>query len=82
MDKSKSPFEVFSDSGRFTSRESYLQKYPDALLRDDCTDVIVYNIEGCDIQALSTAEFYFNDEIRGYSLDEVELELFTKKINK
>lgn len=63
-------------------REVYLEKNPNAILHEKCTDVIVYNITGCDIQALHTGEFYFNDDIRGHSLDEVELELFTKKINK
>lgn len=79
---SKSPFELFSDSGRFTHREVYLEKNPDAILHEKCTDVIVYGVNGYDIQALHTGEFYFNDEIRGYSLDEVELKLFTEKINK
>lgn len=81
----KTPFELFSQSGRFNNVETYLEKNPDAVLHKRCTDVIVYNIAGCDIQVLSTldsAEFYFNDEIRGQSLDEVELKLFTKKIAK
>lgn len=82
MSKNKTPFEVFSDSGRFISRESYLEKNPDTPLHKDCTDIIVYSHQGCDIQALSNSEFYFNEEIRGYSLDEVELKLFTKKNNK
>lgn len=76
----KTRFELFSNSGRFTNRETYLEKNPDAILHEKCTDVIVYNTLGCDVQVLGTGEFYFNDEIRGYSLDDVELELFTKKI--
>ena len=78
----KSPFELFSNSGRFTNVETYLEKNPDAILHDKCTDVITYNIAGFDIQVLNTAEFYFNDDIRGFHLDDVELELFTKIINK
>jgi hypothetical protein len=83
MDKSN--FELFSNSGRFTNVNAYLEKYPDAILHDKCTDVIVYSLGDCHIQVLRTidsSEFYFNDEIRGHSLDDVELELFTKKINK
>lgn len=76
----KSKFELFSDSGRFLHREVYLEKNPDAILHEKCTDVIVYNTEGLDIQALHTGEFYYNDEIRGRSLDEVELKLFTEKV--
>jgi hypothetical protein len=81
----KSPFELFSNSGRFTNVNAYLEKYPDAILHDKCTDVIVYSVADCCIQVIRTidsSEFYYDDKIRGHSLDDVELELFTKKFNK
>lgn len=78
----KTPLELFRNSGRFTNVKSYLEKNPKAVVHDKCTDVVVYNIAGCDIQVLNTGEFYFNEDIRGYSLDKVELELFEKKVEK
>jgi penicillin-binding protein-related factor A (putative recombinase) len=83
MENNQFTFEQFSDSGRFTDVNVYLEKNPDAVLHKKCTDVIVYSVSGCCIQVVKTidsSEFYFNEEIRGSYLDDVELELFTKKL--
>jgi hypothetical protein len=82
MEKIKSPFDAFSNSGRFISRTHFLEKYPDAVLDKDCTDIIMYHNLEQNIQVLSSGEFYYDDNIRGFVLDDVELELFTKKFNK
>jgi hypothetical protein len=82
MTKTKSPFEAFSDSGRFINRAHYLEKHPDSVLHTNCTDVIVYFNFDENIQLLKSGEFYYDENIRGYFLDDVELELFAKKIQK
>ena len=81
FNKMESNFQNFSDSGRFMSRESYLSKYPKAKLKEDCTDVVVYRANGCDIQALKSGEFYYSESIRGYVLDEVEEKMYNNLKN-
>lgn len=83
MTDNKFTFEQFSDSGRFTGKDEFLAKNPEAVLHSRCTDVIVYSVTGHYIQVVKTidsAEFYFSEDMRAASLDDVELELFTKKI--
>jgi hypothetical protein len=80
MDENKNLLNKFSDSGRFISRNDFLEKYPLSVLEDNCTDVIVYHNFDQNIQVLNTGEFYYDDNIRGFILDDLELKLFTKKI--
>lgn len=78
MKKNQSPLEAFIDSGRFMSRQNFLDKYPESVLISSCTDVIVYSVLEQTIQVLSTGEFYYNDNIRGFVLDDVEAKIFSK----
>jgi hypothetical protein len=73
--------EDFSNTGRFTSREAYLEKNPDAILHKDCTDVVMY-IGGHIIQVLKSAQFMVDEGFKSISLDEAEGWLFVKKISK
>jgi hypothetical protein len=81
MEKKLKGFEEFSDRGRFTSREAYLEKNPDAILHNQCTDVIQY-VDGCIIQSLDSGFFMVDDKYGSRSLDEAEVQLFRKYISK
>lgn len=70
--------EKFSSTGRFTGRDMYLEKNPDAVLHEKCTDVVEY-IGGHIIQVLASGEFMVDDEFRSRSLDEAETKLYLKK---
>lgn len=73
--------ESFSSTGRFTSKEAYLEKNPEAILHDKCTDVVMY-IGGHIIQVLESGEFMVDADFKNRSLDEAETMLFIKNINK
>lgn len=70
--------ENFCSTGRFTGRDVYLDKNPDAVLHKDCTDVVEY-IGGHIIQVLQSGEFMVDEEFRSRSLDEAETQLYLKK---
>jgi hypothetical protein len=70
--------ENFSSTGRFTGREAYLEKNPDAILHADCTDVVQY-IGGHIIQVLKSGDFMVDENFKSISLDEAEGWLFIKK---
>ena len=61
----------FIDSGRFTTRDSFLNKNPNEVLHIDCTDVVEYK-DGVFIQVLKTGIFYIEDNYSGSSLYEAE----------
>jgi hypothetical protein len=70
--------ESFSSTGRFTSRDAYLEKNPEATLHNKCTDVVMY-IGGHIIQVLESGEFMVDEEFKSRSLDEAEAWLYLKK---
>jgi len=70
--------ESFSSTGRFTSRQAYLEKNPDAILHEKCTDVVMY-IGGHIIEVLESGEFMVDEEFKSRSLDEAETQLYLKK---
>ena len=70
--------EGFSSTGRFTGRDAYLDKNPDAILHKDCTDVVEY-IGGHIIQVLESGEFMVDEMFKSRSLDEAESDLFIRK---
>lgn len=70
--------ESFSSTGRFTSRDAYLDKNPDTILHDKCTDVVEY-MGGHIIQVLESGEFMVDEEFKSRSLDEAETDLFIRK---
>ena len=78
MEKELKGLEEFSTTGRFTSREAYLDKNPDAVLHNQCTDVVQY-IDGHIIQVLESGKFMVDEEFSSRSLDEAEVQLFIKK---
>lgn len=78
MGKDLTGLESFSTTGRFTSREAYLEKNPDAVLHVSCTDVVQY-IGGHIVQVLESGEFMVDDLFKSRSLDEAETDLFIRK---
>jgi hypothetical protein len=70
--------ESFSSTGRFTSRDAYLEKNPEAILHEKCTDVVMY-IGGHIIEVLESGEFMVDEEFKSRSLDEAEVQLYLKK---
>jgi hypothetical protein len=78
MEKELKGLEEFSTTGRFTSREAYLEKNPDAILHNQCTDVVMY-IGGHIIQVLESGLFVVDEHFSSRSLDEAEVQLFIKK---
>ena len=70
--------ESFSSTGRFTSRQAYLEKNPEAILHEKCTDVVMY-IGGHIIEVLESGEFMVDEEFKSRSLDEAETQLYLKK---
>lgn len=73
--------ENFSSTGRFTGREAYLEKNPDVILHEDCTDVVQY-IGGHIIQVLKSGDFMVDENFKSISLDEAEGWIFIKNISK
>jgi len=73
--------EDFSNTGRFTNRETYLEKNPEVILHDDCTDVVQY-IGGHIIQVLKSGQFMVDEGFRSISLDEAEGWFYIKNISK
>jgi len=73
--------EDFSNTGRFTGREAYLDKNPEAILHESCTDVVQY-IGGHIIQVLKSGQFMVDEGFKSISLDEAEGWMYVKKINK
>jgi hypothetical protein len=71
----------FIDTGRFIPRNSFLEKRPNEVLLDDCWDVVQY--EGGDyIQVLDDGTFYLDEENQSKELEEVEIILFARKLEK
>lgn len=70
--------ETFSSTGRFNGRDAYLEKNPDTILHNDCTDVVEY-IGGHIIQVLKSGEFMVDEMFKSRSLDEAETDLFIRK---
>jgi hypothetical protein len=71
----------FIDTGRFTPRNSFLEKRPNEVLLDDCSDVIEYK-GGHYIQVLEDGTFFLDELNFSKVLDEVELILYTRKIEE
>lgn len=71
----------FIDTGRFIPRNSFLEKRPNEVLLDDCSDVVEYE-GGHYIQVLADGTFYLDKLNFSNVLDEVELILYTKKIEE
>lgn len=75
MKPSTTTFKDFCMSGRFTTRESFLKKFPSTKLNDSCTDVVRY-MGDLYVEALKTNEFTSKVKgVRRYSsnsLDKVE----------
>lgn len=78
MEKDLSGLEPFISTGRFTCREAYLEKNPEAILQKDCTDVVQY-IGGHIIQVLESGRFMVDELFSSRSLDEAEVDLFIRK---
>jgi len=76
--ENKTTLENFSSTGRFTGRDAYLEKNPEVILHEDCTDVVQY-IGGHIIQVLKSGQFMVDEGFRSISLDEAEGWLFIKK---
>lgn len=81
MEKKLKGLEEFCDRGRFTSREAYLDKNPDAVLHTQCTDVVQY-IDGHIIQVLQSGLFMVDERFSSRSLDEAEVQLYRNNISK
>jgi hypothetical protein len=71
----------FIDTGRFIPRNFFLEKRPNEVLLDDCSDVIQYE-GGHYIQVLDDGTFYLDEFNSSKVLDEVELILYTRKIEE
>ena len=71
----------FIDTGRFTPRNSFLEKRPNEVLFDDCSDVIQYK-GGHYIQVLEDGTFFLDELNFSKVLDEIELILYTRKIEE
>ncbi len=71
----------FIDTGRFIPRNSFLEKRPNEVLLDDCWDVVQYG-GGHYIQVLEDGTFYLDEFNSSKVLDEVELILYTRKIEE
>ena len=76
--ENKTTLENFSSTGRFTGRDAYLEKNPEVILHEDCTDVVQY-IGGHIIQVLKSGQFMVDEGFKSISLDEAEGWLFIKK---
>lgn len=75
--KNYESFEQWQDTGQFTPREFFEPNNPQAVFRDDCTDVVVYG-DGSYIQCLITNMFFIDEAHHSLVLDEVELMLWNK----
>jgi hypothetical protein len=71
----------FIDTGRFIPRNFFLEKRPNEVLLDDCSDVIQYE-GGHYIQVLDDGTFYLDEENQSKELEEVEIILFARKLEK
>jgi hypothetical protein len=71
----------FIDTGRFIPRNSFLEKRPNEVLLDDCWDVVQYE-GGHYIQVLDDGTFYLDEENQSKELEEVEIILFARKLEK
>ena len=72
-------FIEFVDSGKFITRKDFLSKRPNEVLLNDCTDLINYE-SGHYIQVLKDDTFYLDELNQSKELDEVELILYSRKI--
>lgn len=70
----------FIDTGRFIPRNSFLEKRPNEVLLDDCSDVVQYE-GGHYIQVLDNGTFYLDKLNFSKVLEEMELVLFSRKID-
>jgi len=75
--KNYESFEQWQSTGQFTPREFFGPNNPQAVLRDDCTDVVVYG-DGSYIQCLTPNVFFIGEQERSLVLDDVELILWNK----
>lgn len=72
-------FIEFVDSGKFITRKDFLTKRPNEALLNDCTDLVHYK-GGHYIQVLKDDTFYLDELNKSKELDEVELVLYSRKI--
>jgi len=72
-------FIEFVDSGKFITRKDFLSTRPNEALINDCTDLVQYE-GGHYIQVLEDGTFYLDELNQSKELDEVELVLYSRKI--
>ena len=81
MSSQDNQIKSFSETGRFQRAASFLEKHPDAVLKEECTDVVHY-VGGHFIQVLNGGVFYVDETFQSKSLDEAEVKLIQKIKNK
>ena len=72
-------FNEFVDTGKFIPRKDFLLKRPNEVLLNDCADLVHYE-GGHYIQVLKDGTFYLDELNQSKELDEVELVLYSRKI--
>jgi hypothetical protein len=72
-------FIEFVDTGMFIPRKDFLLKRPNEVLLNDCTDLVHFE-GGHYIQVLKDGTFYLDEYNQSKELDEVELVLYSRKI--
>ena len=77
MNTNQTPVTLASwvDTGRFTPLERFKLKYPNAILHDDCCDIVVYR-GGLYIQALKDNSFFVAPNANSMVLDDMELHVW------
>jgi hypothetical protein len=73
-------FTQFVDSGRFMTRETFLEHEKESRLKDDTTDVVAYI--GDFIIQVRKPDTFFIDGFESTVLDKVEAELWHKHAKK
>ena len=76
-DLNKQELTDFIDSGRFIPRKDFLEKRPDEILQENCSDLIQYK-GGYFIQFLNDGTFFLDDQNQSKELEEIELVLHTR----
>ena len=72
-------FIEFVDTGKFITRKEFHSTRPNEVLLNDCTDLVQYE-RGHYIQVLKDGTFYLDEYNQSKELDEVELVLYSIKI--
>lgn len=74
-------FKKWRDSGRIYTRKAFLEINPNAELKGACDDVMLYD-GGHYIQMLFDGSYYECNTNRNKYIEVVELELYSKKVEK